>query len=48
MEENNIFIKEKNLSNDKIINNELLEQKSQNKKISNQKLFFFIYRKIIN
>ena len=49
MEENNIFIKEKNLSNDKIINNELLEQKSQNKKISNQKLFFsFTEKSLIN
>ena len=38
MEENNVLITEnKILSNDKIINNELLDENNQNKKYSKQK-----------
>ena len=49
MEENNLLITEnKTLPNDKIINNELLEQKNQNKINSKQKLFFSFTENSLN
>ena len=49
MEENNVLITEnKILSNDKIINNELLDENNQNKKYSKQKIFYSFTEKSLN